>query len=175
MSCEVFNKNFSSLKQEILYRTGLDLFNKGSIEDSIPWFQEITLIKGEYTEFLPAAYIQLGDIFEIKRSGSGKPYYQKVISILGQRKKKNHLEIYRLGSLYKRLGNHQEAYRWFGKLIKQFPLYTMLAGAHFHLGELYLLDKDFTNARKMFKRCISVLPEHIKAREYLDTLNKEKN
>ncbi|MGE5343230.1 MAG: tetratricopeptide repeat protein [Candidatus Omnitrophota bacterium] len=173
MKTTAFQLYFPGLTREVLYRMGLELYNKGFFEDSAAWFEQATRIRGKYTEFLPAAYIHLGEIAERKNDGDGYPYFQKALALLKNRKTKTHVEIYRLASLYQRLGKRADAYRWFNKLIAGFPLYTLLGGAYFHLGELYLADRESTRAREMFDQCLAVLPGHGKAREYLIALEEE--
>jgi uncharacterized protein HemY len=45
-----------------------------------------------------------------------------------------------------------------------------LAGAYFHLGDIFTRKKHYQKARKYFIRCVQLNPDHRKAREYLSQL-----
>ncbi|MCP4154100.1 MAG: tetratricopeptide repeat protein [bacterium] len=159
------------ISQEIHCNNGIYFFKKGKLNESKQWLMRALKV-AVYTESVSASYIYLGEIEETLNSGRSDYYYKKGIEVLKKREKKSHLETYRLASLYKKTKQYKEAIRLFKQLTRRYPLYTLLAGAFFHLGELYLFEKK-KEAKEMFEKCLSVMPEHSKAKEYLEELKRK--
>ena len=44
---------------------------------------------------------------------------------------------------------------------------TLRGGAFFHLGELFLMKKNYNKARECFKECLLRIPQHVKANNYI--------
>jgi tetratricopeptide (TPR) repeat protein len=84
---------------------------------------------------------------------------------------------YTLGSLYEMKGDFRKAIEVFKEIIesaKNFPLFInknrFVGGAHFHLGSIYQKIGDKKRAKHHFKECLKFIPNHKKAREYLEKL-----
>jgi TolA-binding protein len=80
------------------------------------------------------------------------------------------IEMYRTASLYKKMGDNENAITRFEKLLDLDRKMTLTGGVYFHLGELYLTEGDQSRARKMFQYCCSHIPDHQKAAHYLEQL-----
>jgi glycosyltransferase involved in cell wall biosynthesis len=94
--------------------------------------------------------------------------------ILFRTRGRSHLEKYRVASLHKRLGNLDLARQKFaslGEALAEKVKYAHLrAGACFQLGEIYVLQKEYTAARDKFNQCLDIIPGHKKARQYMEEI-----
>ncbi|MFQ5561487.1 MAG: radical SAM protein, partial [Nitrospinota bacterium] len=86
--------------------------------------------------------------------------------------------LYHLGSLLKRTGKSDAALETFNKMNRfdgsansQNLFY--LAQRHFHRGELFYEKKEREMAKKDFQECLTLMPEHKKAREKLNALERK--
>jgi len=75
-------------------------------------------------------------------------------------------EEYLLGSLFKQKGKKAEAKNIFKQLVKCHDP-KLRGGAFFHLGEIYLSEKNFTCACTQFRKTLEVIPDHCCAKKYL--------
>jgi tetratricopeptide (TPR) repeat protein len=82
--------------------------------------------------------------------------------------------IYHIASLLKRTGRHTEALIFF-KEIDKFKCNGSnsyyFAQHHFHRGEIFYERGEFDKAREDFMKCVELLPNHKKAKEYIMKLN----
>lgn len=81
------------------------------------------------------------------------------------------LPVYRIASFYKRQKDDEKALRWFSKIDRTSADEPMLAGLHFHMGEIELFQEQFGAAHRSFTRTIELNPGHRKAVEYLRQLD----
>jgi len=77
------------------------------------------------------------------------------------------IDIYKIASSFQNLGYFDDGKKWFNNVLKKTKDKELIAGAYFHLGEIYYLKGDFKNAENMFKKCLKNLPLHKKASDYL--------
>ena len=82
----------------------------------------------------------------------------------------NKLQIYRIASLYKKIGNMEKSEKWFRQILKNQEMDSLKAGAYFHLGEIELKRGDRKKAYNLFKNCVKINPKHAKAKKYLESL-----
>ncbi len=158
------------LTPEIMGNIGIHFHNKGQLEESKKWLLAALNAQKEYASYQEVCYTHLGDIAKKEQDVNWKNYYQKGVECLAKRRKKTDLEIYHLASLYKKMGKQRDAIRWFKKMLDRYPHYSQLAGAFFHLGELYFIEKSNQKAEEMFRKCLSIFADHKKATEYLDQI-----
>lgn len=79
--------------------------------------------------------------------------------------------LYHLASLLKRTGNEDEALKYFEQMdnYEYNPCYSYyFAQRHFHRGEIYYKMGEIYKAYEDFKKCLEFLPEHKKAKKYLE-------
>lgn len=87
---------------------------------------------------------------------------------------RSRLDTYRLASLYRVNNDLQKAVGLFEEIISVVPLDDITAKAYFQLGEINFLERHFKEASTQFERCISLMPSHKKACEYLVEISKRK-
>lgn len=78
--------------------------------------------------------------------------------------------IYHIASLLKRTGRHTEALSFFEEMDGfrcDGSNSYYYAQRHFHRGEIYYERGEFDKAREDFRKCLELLPEHKKAKEYI--------
>lgn len=87
---------------------------------------------------------------------------------------------YLRGSIYKTLGRLEEACKEFNRVIigsiskrVNTTLYKSEyeAGAHFHLGSIFLSKREYHQALKEFKKCLLLNPQHQKAKDCFNFLS----
>ena len=97
---------------------------------------------------------------------------KKALAVLEKYQGRNYLISYNVASLLKRVGQRREAERRFAELAKRGKNIRSrsryVAGSFFHLGEISLLLNRPDRARGFFCRCLQIMPNHKKAKEYLD-------
>ncbi|MBU1864567.1 MAG: glycosyltransferase, partial [Candidatus Omnitrophica bacterium] len=95
-------------------------------------------------------------------------YFKRGLRTLLQKENKKGIDMYRVASLYKRMKNYNESYLWFEKVTGSNNGERQLAGgAYFHLGEICFIRHDLLCAKQLFRKCIEIIPNHLKAQEYL--------
>lgn len=82
------------------------------------------------------------------------------------------LHYYQLGSLYQKNNQLNEAKKYFSLAFKHSPAPNIEAGYFFHLAEIALAEKKTAKAKKHLKKCLSLIPDHQKAKEHLNQLNQ---
>ncbi|MGE5343233.1 MAG: glycosyltransferase [Candidatus Omnitrophota bacterium] len=101
-------------------------------------------------------------------SGGRKPlaearwqrYLEKGLSGLDLSTVTTDLEMYQLGSVFKQLGHEDKAETCFRHVINASAKTKYLAGAWFHLGDIYYRQGRMADARTMVTRCLALSPEH---------------
>ncbi len=78
----------------------------------------------------------------------------------------NSLSQYRIASLLKKNGKLDESLLWFRNIVDVEVESVLIGGAYFHIGEIYLWQKKIGSS-KFFKKVLELIPEHLKALEYL--------
>ena len=80
---------------------------------------------------------------------------------------------YHFGSILKKNGFLVESKREFERILKKgLQLKDLGSGAHFHLGEIFLAERDIEKAKEEFLECLKMNPEHKKAwKNLLSILN----
>jgi len=116
--------------------------------------------------------IHLGEKYEDKNPSKSNKYYEKALELLTTKRVLNPTDLYRIGSLYKRLNEYEVAVEWFEELLKSDCSPNLKAGAHYHTGEMFAKKKWFKNARTHLETCLQLLPEHKKAKELLTHLQE---
>lgn len=79
--------------------------------------------------------------------------------------------LYHLASILKRTGHQDEALKYFEQMdnYEYNPCYSYyFAQRYFHRGEIYYESGEIYKACEDFKRCLEFLPEHKKAKKYLE-------
>lgn len=89
------------------------------------------------------------------------------LDILKAKKNKTMDEIYHLSSFYQKVGDKIKAVRGFKKVLQISNENSIRGGALFHLGEIELKHGNRQKALSLFLKCLSLIPNHIKAKEYL--------
>lgn len=105
------------------------------------------------------AHLNFGNI------NKGKIYFIEAFSKLI--KPNDPLSIYRKASIYKRLGNLEEAEKLFFKILKVKNNKNLKAGAYFHLGEIEIRKGRIKKGLDLLKKCLTKIPQHKKAKEYI--------
>ena len=83
---------------------------------------------------------------------------------------------YTMGSNYERQGRLNEAIGKFRHVVRNEVLLRgdkFKGGSHFHLGCIYKELGEEDKAKQHFEECLRLIPNHKKAKEYLEILNDE--
>jgi len=77
--------------------------------------------------------------------------------------------LYAMGSNYERQGKWNEAIERFNYVVNNGPLSIKFSGgSHFHLGYIYKELGKEKEAKQHFEECLRIIPNHKKAKEYLE-------
>ena len=123
--------------------------------DTIPY-----QLAEEYNAIM-ASHLLLQERFE-----EAVPYLEKAVKRSGRSKKQKTREYYLLGQIYKHVGNKAQAYKAFGKAIKQNPPYELEFNARIQQTETV----SGTTAPKMLKT-LKRMAKDVNNKNYLDQVH----
>ncbi len=112
-------------------------------------------------------YFSIAQKIELKEGKNHSFYYKKALNLLLSKNNKNETDYYRIGSLYKKIGNIGKAIKWFDKLLKESENYGLQGKAFFHLGEIEIKKGRIKKGIALLKKCLVKIPQHKKANEYI--------
>jgi len=78
--------------------------------------------------------------------------------------------IYRFASVLKKMEKWEEAREYFEKLQRPGVESKLMPGVYFHLGEILIINGEREKALEHFKMCLTLNPEHNKARQYINEI-----
>jgi tetratricopeptide (TPR) repeat protein len=119
-------------------------------------------------------YFNLGELFEKQGKKLYLEFYKKAIDLLKFKKGKTDIDIYRIASLFKKTGELNKSTKWFNRLLKKPIKPSLKAGVFFHLAEIYYLQNKTDKSLDYFKKCLSMNPNHIKAKNYVMKIESAK-
>ncbi len=99
-------------------------------------------------------------------------YLNKAVDLLNSKNNLLPLDLYRLASSYKKLGEYEKAEKIFLNLLKSNNSLNIIAGVYFHLGEIEYFRGNRKKAIKYFIKCTKINNNFFKAIEYINRLNK---
>lgn len=105
-------------------------------------------------------YFRLGDLHQKNRDENAKLCYEKSLQLLLNIENRSVLHLYKMGSLYRRLGSFDRAGEIFEGIIKQTNDAHLLGGAYFHLAEMELVKGKSESAKGFFFHCLEYQPGH---------------
>ncbi|MBN2143429.1 MAG: tetratricopeptide repeat protein, partial [Candidatus Aureabacteria bacterium] len=149
-------------------------FKENRIKESLSFYKKLVSQKNVPPSLAQRAYLYLGHISRDLNDQSWAAYYQKAIELLVRNKNASVEDIYQTGSLYKKIGQHDQAQIWFVKTLLKTRDPLIRAGVYFHLGEMALQLDRRNNALSYFKKCRRLNPGHQKAGEYLSNLSLDR-
>jgi len=155
------------------YYSGLRLFRQGKFEAARECFVKSLLKKKNnpvFQEIRARANFYLGEICRFQDASSGERFYRKSLEIISNKRMLGTNNTYMIGSLHQRLGNYDEAQKWFLRVTHCYLQGTIIANAYFHLGEMAFEQCRRSEAREMFRHTLDLMPVHHKAAQYLETL-----
>ena len=123
--------------------------------DTIPY--QLT----EEYDAIMASHLLLQERFE-----EALPYLEKAVKRSGRSKKQKTREYYLLGQIYKHVGNNQQAYKAFGKAIKQNPPYELEFNARIQQTETV----SGVTAPKLLKT-LKRMAKDVNNKDYLDQVH----
>jgi tetratricopeptide (TPR) repeat protein len=116
----------------------------------------------------------MASIKENQLGKAAKRDYQMALNVLEGKKYKKNLDYYRMASLSKKLGDISRATQWFN-IVLETEIDKKIRGAvFFHLAEIQIGFKQISQALLFLNQCLRLIPDHQKARQYLE-LYKPKN
>lgn len=139
------------LKEE--YKKGIDLFNEGKYEESIPIFQKIV-------EKFPDAYIVYMNIghsyFQMENYDEAEKYYLQVLE-----REPGHVEtLIGLGNCYMNRGDTEKAMEWYNKIeFEKIEDATVL----YNVGTIFYNNSKFDDALKYYKKAVEVQEDFLDA------------
>jgi len=152
-----------------MYEMAEFYYDSGHLIQSLKWFEKIVNDRKSPPQFLFGACFKMGAINRKLGKRSWRHYFRKALQLFSTSRKKTELEIYRIGSVYRKLGDDRRATRWFVSLLRKKVWNTQLvSGACFHLGEIAREAGEIRKSKRLFLRCLKLNPGHRKAAEYLD-------
>jgi 2-polyprenyl-3-methyl-5-hydroxy-6-metoxy-1,4-benzoquinol methylase len=95
---------------------------------------------------------------------------QPTLDVLSSRIDVSALDVHRIGSLCKRVGDFPAARRWFARITDHDHQSDAVGAKYFHLGEMLVKENDLPAALAHFRTCLEHVPGHGKAREYAQSL-----
>jgi 2-polyprenyl-3-methyl-5-hydroxy-6-metoxy-1,4-benzoquinol methylase len=114
------------------------------------------------------------DLYELvdrtKDQVEARRTYQAGLDLLSRRSDVSGLDAYRIGSLCKRLADFPAARRWFARVTDPDHESDLIGGKYFHLGEMLCKENELPAALVHFRTCLTHVPGHTKAREYVHKL-----
>ena len=132
------------LKEE--YKKGIDLFNEGKYQESIPIFNTIV-------EKFPDAYIVYMNIghsyFQLENYDEAERYYLQVLE-----REANHVDtLIGLGNCYMNRGDTEKAMEWYNKIeFDKIEDATVL----YNVGTIFYNNSKFDDALKYYKKSVEV-------------------
>jgi tetratricopeptide (TPR) repeat protein len=135
------------------YRKGIDLFNEGKYEESIPVFQTIV-------EKFPDAYIVYMNIghsyFQMENYDEAEKYYLKVL----ERDPGNVDTLIGLGNIAMNRGDTAKAMEWYNKIeFDKIDDPTVL----YNVGTIFYNNSKFDEALKYYKKAVEVQDDFLDA------------
>ncbi len=164
------------IKKEVL--TGDDIlkiangfFFLKKFNETMKWCNRLIKNKNISLDERIRCYFLMGDAYAAKKDGrKSLLFFKKGISIINSLKEKKVIDIYREGSLYKKIGEFGLSKKWFVCITKKDVSRKVKSGAYFHLGEIELWEGRKKRAVQYFEKCLKLNPAHQKAKQYLDEL-----
>ena len=114
----------------------------------------------------------LGDMAQIQNQNIWKKFYREGIRVLERTRVRFPARIYRLGSVFKKMEMYDDSRKWFKILLRKPEAVEFYGGAHFHLGEISMIENKQNSAEYYLKKCLEYTPDHQKALDYLSSLEK---
>lgn len=139
------------LKEE--YKKGIDLFNEGKYEESIPVFKTIV-------EKFPDAYIVYMNIghsyFQMENYDEAEKYYMQVLE-----REAGHVDtLIGLGNCYMNRGDSEKAMEWYNKIeFEKIEDATVL----YNVGTIFSNNSKFDEALKYYKKAVEVQEDFLDA------------
>jgi tetratricopeptide (TPR) repeat protein len=139
------------LKEE--YKKGIDLFNEGKYEESIPIFNVIV-------ENFPDAYIVYMNIghsyFQMEDYDEAEKYYLKVLE-----READHVDsLIGLGNCYMNRGDTDKAMEWYNKIeFEKIEDATVL----YNVGTIFYNNSKLDDALKYYKKAVEVQEDNLDA------------
>jgi tetratricopeptide (TPR) repeat protein len=143
----------------------------GRFKEAEIWLKKILRLKIDRA-VLFEAYCKIGDLRGGDNRGSANKWYKKGLKLIDNSWEKRNLDLYRIGSLFKKDGQLQQAEEYYRLLLRKELSKSMKSGVYFHLGELCILQKRPVEAEHYLKLCLEWEKKHRKASEYLRELEK---
>ena len=90
-----------------------------------------------------------------------------VKKIQRDKRQKKILKTYRKASRLQNKKYYKKAKALFLFISEESEKKEMISGSYYHVGEIYIKENNLDGAREMFNNCLSICPEHKKAKEYI--------
>ncbi|MCP5049791.1 MAG: tetratricopeptide repeat protein [bacterium] len=158
---------------EVYCKIGTRLFRQGDHAEAQKWLRKALAVKPKHPDFHFEALYHLGEIARANGNSRWKYYFNKGLKMLLKKRRKSHLDLYRIGSTLKKTGRPKESKPWFQRIVNGYPPLDLHAGAWFHLGELYHMENNMNQSALMFQRCLTLMPHHQKAKQYLQDIRSK--
>jgi glycosyltransferase involved in cell wall biosynthesis len=155
------------------YWSGVKRYDGTDWAGSAAAFETVTRQPRVPPRCLGGAYFYLGDISRSQGQDRWKEFYRKGLAVFRNLKKKSERELYRMASVYKKLGDFARSKYYFKELPARTNSATLVGGAYFHLGEMYFMEKRYKKAGEYFSKCLRFIPRHREAARYLEILGEE--
>jgi tetratricopeptide (TPR) repeat protein len=145
-------------------------FQLGNYRESEMNLKSITQSKEATRDQSFHAHFCLAEIAQTTGRRNWRTHYLRAIQLLQTKRQKSHEDIYRIASLYKRLGDYRSSNRWFRRLLSVTKQQPLISGSYFHLGETCYFQSRLQEAKTYFEKCLRLNPGHRRAREYMSEL-----
>lgn len=165
---DIDDKCIADMNQQLFLRMGLEFYQGKELDESLKWLDKV-LEAGGNSSYAEAKANYYKAVVGEEKGTEFEVYISRAVEILKNIKSKSREELYLLASIYKESADIK-AKECFFALVDAFPVDNLTGGAYFHLGEIAFADKDYTESEKCFKRCLSIISNHVKAKKYLDRI-----
>jgi tetratricopeptide (TPR) repeat protein len=91
-------------------------------------------------------------------------WVESIAEFIKHHPRSSEIDYYRVGSLYQKAGKNLLAISWFQRALSITESKDVHAGVCFHLGEIALRQKKYSDALRSLERCLKLNPLHEKAR-----------
>jgi len=152
------------------YFKALKLLKENQAENALVLIRSLIKHKNLDNEIMGELFFLLAQHDTKMDDNTRSRYFRKSLEHFLKRKNYNRLNMYRIASLYKRLGEYEKAGEIFTEEInkKRNTDLVLIAGCYFHLGEMAFNKNRIKEAAHFFSLCIKANPNHQKAKEYLE-------
>jgi glycosyltransferase involved in cell wall biosynthesis len=156
---------------EVKLTLGRRLLETGKPRESKTLLLQVVQNKRADREQRTRAYFFLGEAARQLNQSHWRSFFRKGLALLQSKEKKQPIERYRVASMYKQIGDFDQARGWFEALLAENTGVSMRGGIYFHLGEMALKQGHPGDAHTCFGRCLELLPHHAKAALYIKKIS----